>query len=191
MTATTRTALASFAVVLGMIGLTAAAVPLYDLFCRVTGYGGTTVRSEAATGPVAGPPVTVRFNADVAGDLRWSFRPVQQQVSLAIGEQKLAFYEAVNRSDRPVVGTATFNVTPHGAGLYFAKIECFCFQEQVLEPGEKVQMPVSFFVDPSILEDPAALDIRTITLSYTFFEDREATSKLLAGDGGASSPADG
>lgn len=172
------TALAGLLVIAAMIGLTAASVPLYRLFCQVTGYGGTTQRAEAPPERVAAVPVTVLFNADVAPGLPWRFRPGQRSLEVLPGEQHLAFYEAENRSGEPVVGTASFNVTPHKAGLYFHKLACFCFEQQTLEPGERVEMPVSFFVDPALLEDPSTREVRQITLSYTFFEDREATEAL-------------
>ena len=156
-------------IVVGMLGLTAAAVPLYRLFCQVTGYGGTTQRAEAAPDGEVEQTVTVRFNADVDPDLPWSFAPEQRQIEVRIGEQNLAFYRARNRSDHAVVGQAVYNVTPFKAGPYFSKIACFCFEEQVLRPGEEVDMPVSFYVDPAILTDPNTRDVHTITLSYTFF----------------------
>jgi cytochrome c oxidase assembly protein subunit 11 len=177
-----RVALASGAVIAGMVGLTAASVPLYQMFCQVTGYGGTTQRATEVpeVGPEGpqGPPITVSFNADVAPDLPWRFRPVQRSVVVRPGEERLAFYEAVNRGTEPVVGTATFNVTPFSAGAYFNKLQCFCFTEQVLEPGQQVEMPVSFFVDPAMLDDPDGAEVREITLSYTFFVDADATAKL-------------
>jgi cytochrome c oxidase assembly protein subunit 11 len=176
--ANTATALVAVGVIAGMLGLTAAAVPLYDWFCRVTGYGGTTQRADHAPAAALERTITVRFNADIARDLPWSFAPVQRQLEVRIGEQHLAFYRAVNRSDRPVVGSATFNVTPHSAGLYFSKLACFCFEEQVLQPGEAVDMPVSFYVDPALLEDPDTRDLAAITLSYTFFLRAEATDAL-------------
>jgi cytochrome c oxidase assembly protein subunit 11 len=163
------TALALAGVVLAMVGLTAAAVPLYRLFCQVTGYGGTTQRAEAAPERQVDQTIEVRFNADVARDLPCSYTPVERAITLRLGEQHLAFYRAHNGGDRPIAGTATFNVTPFKAGAYFTKIACFCFEEQVLQAGETVDMPVSFYVDPAILEDPATRDIRAITLSYTFF----------------------
>jgi cytochrome c oxidase assembly protein subunit 11 len=173
------TALALSGVIVAMLGLSAASVPLYDLFCRVTGYGGTPrIATEAPGGPAA-VLVRVAFNADVDPKLAWSFHPVQREISLPPGEERLAFYEAVNRSDRPIVGRAVFNVTPDKIGSYFAKIECFCFQEQVLEPGQKVEMPVSFFVDPALLEDPSTREVRQITLSYTFYMDEAATAELI------------
>ncbi len=176
----TATALAAVGVILGMIGLTAASVPLYRLFCAVTGYGGTTSVAERAPTEVSDRTITVRFNADIDPKLPWAFRPAQRAVEVRIGEQSLAFYEAASRADRPVVGTATYNVTPHKAGYYFSKIACFCFDQQTLQPGEAVEMPVSFFVDPAILDDPNTQDVREITLSYTFFLHEEATEALTA-----------
>jgi cytochrome c oxidase assembly protein subunit 11 len=179
---------------MGMVGITAASVPLYDLFCKVTGYGGTTQRSEHASATVSDVEVTVSFNADTAPDMPWVFRPAQRSVKVRLGEETLIFYTAENRSDQPVAGTATFNVTPFASGPYFSKIQCFCFQEQVLQPGQSVEMPVSFYVDPSILDDPDARHIRDITLSYTFFKDAEETRKLSiktpqAGSGSDPAPA--
>jgi cytochrome c oxidase assembly protein subunit 11 len=172
------TALGASAVIAGMVGLTAASVPLYRLFCQVTGYGGTTQRAEVVPERVAATPVTVLFNADVAPGLPWRFRPAQRRLEVLPGEQHLAFYVAENRSSEPVVGMATFNVTPHKAGAYFHKLACFCFEQQTLRPGERVEMPVSFYVDPALLDDPSTRDVREITLSYTFFLDREATEAL-------------
>lgn len=157
-------------VVAGMVGLAFASVPLYRLFCQVTGYGGTTQRAAEAAAPVVGERVvTVRFDATTDHHLPWRFQPAQRSVTLRVGEQGLAFYRAENRSDRPVTGRATFNVTPFKAGSYFVKIDCFCFTEQTLAPGEAVDMPVTFYVDPAIAEDPNLDDVKTITLSYTFF----------------------
>jgi cytochrome c oxidase assembly protein subunit 11 len=163
-----------------MVVLTASAVPLYRLFCKVTGYGGTTQVAERAP-EIVDRAITVRFNADVQPDLPWVFAPAQREVTVKLGENRLAFFKAANRADRPLVGTATFNVTPHVAGPYFSKIACFCFTEQVLEPGRGVEMPVSFFVDPAILDDPETADLREITLSYTFFLDHKATAALASG----------
>ena len=165
----TVTALAGVGIIALMLGVTAAAVPLYDLFCRTTGYGGTTAIGAAAPGEVSGRTIEVRFNADVDRRLPWTFQPVQRRIQVPIGASTLAFYRARNDGNVPLVGTATFNVTPFAAGPHFAKIACFCFEEQRLEPGESVEMPVSFFVDPAILDDPAAADVSSITLSYTFF----------------------
>lgn len=173
-----RTAFVAGVVVLAMLGLTAASVPLYRLFCQVTGYGGTTQRAEAAPGAVAGPVLTILFNADVAPDLPWRFQPAQRRLEVRAGEQHLAYYTAENRGSGAVVGTATFNVTPHKAGVYFHKLACFCFEQQTLEAGQRVEMPVSFFVDPALLEDASTREVRQITLSYTFFVDRQATEEL-------------
>lgn len=171
-------ALACVAVVGVMGGLTAAAVPLYDLFCRVTGYGGTPQRVAEAGARRDRTEVTIDFNADKAPDLPWRFQPVQRRIVVRLGEENLAFFRAANTSARPVVGTATFNVTPFKAGPYVSKIQCFCFEQQTLGPGETVDMPVSFYVDPAILDDPATRDVRQITLSYTFFLDAESTAAL-------------
>ena len=153
-----------------MLGMSFAAVPLYDLFCRVTGYGGTTSVSDAAPEVILDREVTVRFAASVDRGMPWSFRPVATSMKVRIGETGLAFYEATNPTDRPIAGTASFNVTPFSAGGHFTKIACFCFTEQVLQPGESVKMPVTFYVDPSIMEDEEAALVHTITLSYTFHE---------------------
>lgn len=153
-----------------MLGMSFAAVPLYDLFCRVTGYGGTTSVSDTAPDVILDREVTVRFAASVDRGMPWSFRPVENSMKVRIGETGLAFYEATNPTDRPVAGTASFNVTPFSAGGHFTKIACFCFTEQVLQPGETVKMPVTFYVDPSIMEDEEAALVHTITLSYTFHE---------------------
>ena len=172
------TALALGGVILGMVGLTAASVPLYRLFCQVTGYGGTTQVAGDALPNALEQMIEVRFDASVGDDLPWHFQPVERKFDVRIGEEKLAFYQASNMGDRPIVGSATFNVTPHKAGPYFSKIECFCFTEQVLQPGETVDMPVSFFVDPAILDDADTKDLPTITLSYTFFMLEDETEAL-------------
>lgn len=165
----TATALLAVGVIAGMLGLTAAAVPLYRLFCQVTGYGGTTQIADTRPEAPLAQTIKVRFNADIDPKLPWSFQPEQREIEVRIGEQHLAFYRAINRSDRSIIGQAVYNVAPHKAGIYFDKIACFCFTEQELQPGEKVDMPVSFFVDPAILNDPNTRDVTTITLSYTFF----------------------
>ncbi|AWK85597.1 cytochrome c oxidase assembly protein [Azospirillum thermophilum] len=165
-------------IVAGMVGLAYASVPLYSLFCRVTGFGGTTQRAEAAPGRVLDRKVTVRFNADVNGGLSWGFRPEQREVTLKLGEMGFAAYQAENRGSRPTVGTAVFNVTPDKAGAYFNKIQCFCFTEQVLQPGQSVDMPVAFFVDPAMNDDPNMEDVTTITLSYTFFRAKDSDAVL-------------
>ncbi len=169
-TKNTRTALVLSAIVVGMVGLSFASVPLYRLFCQVTGFGGTTQVAEAAPGAGAMDRVIeVRFNADVDPALPWAFQPAQRSVSVKVGEPGLAFYSARSLSDRPVVGSASFNVTPLKAGLYFTKVQCFCFDEQRLDPGQEMDMAVSFFIDPAIVEDRNLDEVKTITLSYTFF----------------------
>ncbi len=144
-------------------------MPLYRLFCQVTGFGGTTRLAAAAPAAAGERVITVRFNADVNRGLPWSFRPAQREVRVRVGEEALVFYVARNDSDVPITGTSTFNVTPDKAGIYFNKVECFCFTEQRLMPGESVDMAVSFFIDPAIVDDPYQDDVKTITLSYTFF----------------------
>lgn len=152
-----------------MGALTWAAVPLYQLFCQVTGFGGTPMRADQIPNEVLDRVVAVRFDSNVAPGLAWEFKPVQRTIDVKVGENVLAFYTARNTSDQPITGTATFNVSPYAAGPYFAKVQCFCFTEQTLEPGESVEMPVSFFVDPSIVSDAEASRIKEITLSYTFY----------------------
>lgn len=163
-----KTLVQTLAVVTFMAGLGWAAVPLYDLFCRVTGYGGTTSTASAGSDVILDQTMRVRFDASVERDFPWSFEPVERTMDIRIGETGLAFYEAHNPTDRPIAGTASYNVTPYDAGLFFSKIDCFCFEMQVLQPGETVLMPVTFFVDPEIVEDTDAKDTHTITLSYTF-----------------------
>ncbi|MHA1600311.1 MAG: cytochrome c oxidase assembly protein [Alphaproteobacteria bacterium] len=165
----TRTGIVLAGVVVGMVGLAFASVPLYRLFCQVTGYGGTTQTAEQAPTETIDRTITIRFNADVDPKLPWMFQPNQRQVSVRVGESKLAIYTARNLSDAPVNGTAVFNVTPLKAGLYFNKVQCFCFDEQRLEAGEEVEMAVSFFIDPAIMDDRNLDEVKTITLSYTFF----------------------
>ena len=163
------TAVALAALVAGMVALSFAAVPLYRLFCEVTGFGGTTQRAEAVAGPVLDRTMAVRFDANIGAGLPWEVKPLERQIDLKVGEQGQAFYRATNRSDRPVTGTATFNVSPPLAGAYFVKIECFCFTEQTLEPGQSVDMPVVFYIDPEIAGDRDVANLGTVTLSYTFY----------------------
>jgi cytochrome c oxidase assembly protein subunit 11 len=170
-----RTALVLAGVFAGMVGLSFAAVPLYRLFCQVTGFGGTTQIAEVAPEALE-RTIKVRFNADRSPELPWAFKPKQVEVEVKLGERAMAYYTAENLSDEPVSGTATFNVTPLKAGKYFSKIACFCFTEQTLQPGERVDMPVDYFVDPAILDDPNMADVGTITLSYTFFPMPDAQS---------------
>jgi len=157
------------ALVVGMVGLSYAAVPLYDLFCRATGYGGTPQRADAAPATMSDRVVTVRFDTNTDPALPWSFQPEQRAVKVKVGENRLVFFRAVNNSDRSIVGHATFNVVPDRAGRYFSKIQCFCFTEQRLDPGQSVEMPVSFFIAPEILTDRDGDHIHEITLSYTFY----------------------
>jgi cytochrome c oxidase assembly protein subunit 11 len=178
--ANATTALVSVGVIAAMLGLTAASVPLYRLFCAVTGYGGTTQRAEEAGPKVLERTVRVSFNGEVDPGLPWRFAPVQQEMTVHVGEQNLAFFRAENVSNRPIVGSAVFNVTPFKVGPYFSKIACFCFTEQTLAAGEAIEMPVSFFVDPAMLDDPDARGVQAITLSYTFYMLEEET-RALAG----------
>ena len=166
-----RTALLALAGALAMLGLGYAAVPLYQLFCQVTGFGGTTQRvteAEAAGVKVTDVPISMRFDGSTARDMPWSFAPEQRTQELTYGERKIAFFTAKNNSDQPVTGTATFNVEPEQAGRYFNKIQCFCFTEQRLEPGQEMRMPVIYYVDPAALDDENMNDVEQITLSYTF-----------------------
>jgi len=157
-------------VIVGMVGMAYASVPLYDLFCRVTGYGGTTQLVQYDPGQVLDREVTVRFDASRSRGFPWEFEPLQTEMQVRVGETALAFYRATNTSDRPVTGIASYNVTPFKMGPYFSKLECFCFTEQTLDPGQSMDMPVIFFVDPLMDEDDRLDDIRTVTLSYTFWE---------------------
>ncbi len=158
----------------GLVGVMATlsflAVPFYDWFCRTTGYGGTPQTVESASDTILDETVTVHFDANVDSGMPWQFKPKVGQMTLRIGETAIAYYEAYNPTDRPIAGTASYNVAPEIAGGFFDKIECFCFTEQILQPGERVDMPVTFFVDPAIVKDRDAWQIRSITLSYTFYE---------------------
>ncbi|WP_417685450.1 cytochrome c oxidase assembly protein [Roseibium sp.] len=152
-----------------MIGAAYAAVPLYNLFCQVTGFGGTTQVAESESDRVIERIVTVRLDGNVNHTLSWSFKPLQRSVSMKMGETAQVAYVAMNTGDKPTVGTSVFNVTPNEAGAYFNKLECFCFTEQALQPGESIEMPVVFFVDPDMDNDPELKHVKEITLSYTFF----------------------
>jgi len=153
-----------------MLSLSFAAVPFYDWFCRVTGFGGTPLVADAAPDLILDQTIQIRFDASTSPGMPWQFKPMVTTMNVRIGENAIAFYEAYNPTDRVVAGTASYNVTPEAAGGYFSKIECFCFTEQVLQPGERVEMPVSFFVDPEIVDNAEAKFVREITLSYTFYE---------------------
>lgn len=167
-----RTAIKLVAVVAAMASLSFAAVPFYDWFCRVTGFGGTTGTAVVVPGQdeILDQTVLIRFDASKARGMPWVFKAAQTEMRVRIGESGLAFYEAHNPTDRVVAGTASYNVTPYAAGGYFTKIDCFCFEQQVLQPGETVQMPVSFYVDPAMVTDPEGRFVKEITLSYTFHE---------------------
>ncbi|GMG81826.1 cytochrome c oxidase assembly protein [Paralimibaculum aggregatum] len=169
-----KKALPLFGVALGMLGMAYAAVPLYDLFCRVTGFGGRPMERTEAAAEVLDRTITVRFDASTASDMPWEFRPVQTTTEIRIGETGLAFYEAYNPTDRQITGTASFNVAPFSMGGYFVKIDCFCFTEQTLAPGERVSMPVTYYVDPEMLDDSETEGVSTVTLSYTFYETEPA-----------------
>ena len=165
--------------IMGMGVLSYASVPLYKLFCQVTGYGGTTQQVTSPSSQILERKIKIRFDANTKPTLDWNFQPVQKSIDISVGQNALAFYQAENTGKDPVVGTATFNVTPEKAGVYFNKIDCFCFVEQLLAPQEAVEMPVSFFIDPDIVNDPNLDDVTTITLSYTFFpsEDQSLVGK--------------
>jgi len=164
-----RTVWALLGVVTFMGGLAFASVPLYNLFCRITGFGGTTTVSEAGSDVILDETILVRFDASLASGMAWEFE-APDATEIRIGETAIAYYTATNPTDRTIAGTASYNVTPFIAGGYFSKIACFCFTEQVLEPGESVEMAVTFFVDPAIVDDAEASQIPAITLSYTFYE---------------------
>lgn len=170
MTPQKKTGLALVGVAALMLSLSFAAVPFYDWFCRVTGYGGTVAVADQGADKVLDRTIEIRFDASLEAGMPWEFKPQVHKMTVKIGETGLAFYEAYNPTDRVIGGTASYNVMPDLAGGYFTKIECFCFTEQVLQPGERVIMPVSFYVDPSIVDDPEAGLIKVITLSYTFHE---------------------
>jgi cytochrome c oxidase assembly protein subunit 11 len=169
------TALALSGLLAVMAGLTYESAELYAWFCRVTGYGGATQVAARAPDRVLERVITVRFNADIAPDLTWRFAPLAGAVTVRVGAETLAFYRATNVGAAPATGTATFNVVPAKAGPYFSKIDCFCFREQTLAPGESAELPVSFFVDPAIAEDSGLDDVTVITLSYTFFASQRPT----------------
>lgn len=167
----------------GMVGVAYAAVPLYDLFCRVTGFGGTTQVADDSDTPavILDRELTIRFDANTDPDLPWTFKPSQNEQKIRIGEPGLAFYTATNTSDEPVVGQATYNVHPSMAGGYFYKVHCFCFDEQVLLPGESIEMPVQYYVDPEYVDEWQLDGVHQLTLSYTFFRsvDEESAAEAI------------
>lgn len=177
-----KTALQAVTLVVFMGALAWASVPFYNWFCRVTGFGGVTNVAEAGSDVILDRTIKVRFDASLDRDMPWEFKPMQTEMELRIGETGIAFYEAFNPTDRVVAGTAAYNVTPYDAGNYFSKIACFCFTEQVLQPGERVQMPVTFYVDPEIVDDRDAKFTKVITLSYTFYETElpETTAQVMS-----------
>lgn len=175
-----RTFAGLLGVVLVMGALSWAAVPFYNWFCKVTGYGGTTNVASQVSDHVLDEKIRIRFDANVDPDMGWTFRPMQRDMELRIGENAIAFYEAVNTTDQPITGTASYNVAPDVAGYFFNKIECFCFTEQTLHPGERVEMPVTFFVDAGIVDDRDANRVRDITLSYTFHRTEPAAPQQAA-----------
>jgi cytochrome c oxidase assembly protein subunit 11 len=171
--------------VLSMAGLSFAAVPLYRLYCQVTGYQGTTQRADRASDLVLDRVVKVHFDANTAAELPWTFEPMQSSLDVKVGENTLAFYKATNKSDRPTTGTAVFNVTPDSVGSHFNKVQCFCFTEQRLEPGQSVEMAVSFFVDPAFATDEETKNLSELTLSYAFYpvaEPRKREGQAAAAD---------
>jgi cytochrome c oxidase assembly protein subunit 11 len=177
-----KVALTALSASLAMLGLGYASVPLYRMFCQATGYGGTTQRADeaqAATVQDSGRTISIRFDANVERGMPWQFKPLQRTDTVSIGARDMALFWAKNTSDKTVTGTASFNVEPEQAARYFNKIQCFCFTEQVLKPGEEVRMPVLYYVDPAILDDPDNKDVEQITLSYTFH-----VTKAESADGG-------
>ena len=176
----TKTLLSVIVVVASMAGLAFASVPLYRLFCQVTGFAGTTQVSDTLPDKVLDRKITVRFNSDISQSLPWEFKPEQRKMSVNVGQQGLINFKALNESSKPTTGTAVYNVTPLKAGKYFHKTQCFCFDEQTLTPGESMNMPVLFYIDPTIADDRNMDDVRDITLSYSFFpaQSKELDSAL-------------
>ncbi len=176
-----RLAWTMVAIVGGMLGLAYAAVPLYQAFCKATGFAGTPLVAQEGERPVIARTVEVRFDSNTDANLPWRFQPVERSVKVHLGEEKLVFFRATNLSQRPIVGTATYNVTPEWTAGWFNKIQCFCFTEQLLQPGQSVDMPVLFFVNADMDKDRRYDDVRTITLSYTFYEAKTERAKTLLG----------
>ena len=165
----------------GMLALAYAASPLYDMFCRATGFGGTPKIAVEGERPILSRTVNVRFDSNVDANLPWRFTPLEREVKVKLGEERLVHYRVTNVSQRPIVGTSTYNVTPETSGAWFNKLQCFCFTEQLLLPGQSMDMPVVFFVDPEMDKDRRYDNVRTITLSYTFFEAKTERAKTLLG----------
>jgi cytochrome c oxidase assembly protein subunit 11 len=164
-----KLALSLAMLIVGMLLLTYASVPLYNIFCKLTGYGGTTQQAKIVSHTRGVKKIKVTFDSNIDSFLPWIFKPEQKSVELTVGENALIFYSATNLSNQPTMGTAVYNVTPHKAGLYFNKIQCFCFEEQLLQPNQSIMMPVSFFIDPEIEKDKDLENLQEITLSYTFY----------------------
>lgn len=177
-----RTGLLVIAFAIFMVGVAFAAVPLYSLFCRVTGFAGTTQRAEALPSTILERSVTIKFNGTTGQNMPWVFNPEMREIDVRLGQRGITSFRARNPTPKPITGTAVYNVTPLKAGKYFHKIQCFCFDEQTLQPGEDIDMPVLFFVDPSMDNDPNMVDVTTITLSYTFYktESKELETALDA-----------
>jgi cytochrome c oxidase assembly protein subunit 11 len=183
-----RTALILGGVAFGMLGASFAAVPLYDLFCRVTGFGGTPMIGTAATGTILDRTMSVRFDANVAPGLGWKFEPESPEISLRVGETKTVFYKITNRTDRPSTGIASYNITPEKGAAFFVKIQCFCFTEHTLQPGESLEAPVVFYIDPEIAANREMDGLKAITLSYTYFASK--AGQPLAQSGAAPAKGD-
>jgi cytochrome c oxidase assembly protein subunit 11 len=180
-------AITCIAIVAAMTGMAFAAVPLYRLYCQATGFAGTTQRAEKPSTVMLDRTVTVRFDANVSPDLPWTFKPEQNKLEVKVGENALAFYKAINNSDHPVTGEAVFNVTPDAVGLHFNKVQCFCFTQQTLQPGQSADMAVSFYLDPAFVDDDETKNITELTLSYTFYPVAAPKQKVgqAAGSGAA------
>jgi cytochrome c oxidase assembly protein subunit 11 len=171
-----------WSIVIAMVGLTYASVPIYRIFCQVTGYGGTTQDTKNFINneiPKNSKKITINFQGDIADGLAWKFKPIQKNMQILIGEAALAFYQASNLTDKSIIGVSTYNVTPAKAGIYFNKIQCFCFEEQMLQANETIDMPVFFYLDPDWIKDPNMDEIDSITLSYTFFKSSEFRSENI------------
>jgi cytochrome c oxidase assembly protein subunit 11 len=183
-------AVACLAFACGMVGAAYAAVPLYQMFCQATGYGGTTQRAEAAPGRILGTEVSVRFDSNALPDVSWAFQPVEREIKVKLGEVRQTSYRVENLSDKRVTAQATYNVTPDSAGSYFNKLECFCFTDQTLEPGEVREMPIIFFVDPTMVDAEELKNLPAITLSYTFFRAAETAAPVaeIPATGGTPTP---
>lgn len=173
--------IALLTIVVGMTALAFASVPLYRIFCQQTGYGGTPKIAAKGADRITNRVLTVRFNADVAPNLPWTFKPLQTSIQIRAGELGLAFYQVKNLTNQPLVGIASYNVTPDKAGQYFNKVACFCFQEQIIAPKDTVDLPVQFFIHPDFADDHDCRDLNTITLSYTFFQANDPRIKEILG----------